>query len=84
MKQLIEDFKAPTPKKWRKVRNALAVIAAVSAFIIGSPVALPAALVTAATYGAYIGGAGALLSQFKKEPNEETKENAPLDSEAGA
>lgn len=84
MKQLIKDFKAPTPKKWRRVRNVLTAIGLASAFIMGAPVTLPAALITVATYGAYISGAGALISQFQKETNEKTEESTPLDSEPGA
>lgn len=64
---LIDRFKAPTPKFWRKVRNIMIGVGTFSAAIIATPAALPIGLVTLATYGLTIGSIGAALSQLTVE-----------------
>jgi hypothetical protein len=61
-----ERFLAPTPKFWRKVRNAMIAIGSVSGALVLAP-GLPVLLVTLATYGVTIGTIGATLSQLTVE-----------------
>lgn len=63
---MIDRFKAPTPKFWKKVRNTMITIGAVSGAIVVAP-GLPVLLVTFATYGVTIGTIGATLSQLTVE-----------------
>lgn len=63
---MIDRFKAPTPKFWKKVRNTMITIGAVSGAIVVAP-GLPVLLVTLATYGVTIGTIGATLSQLTVE-----------------
>lgn len=56
-------MRAKTPKFWKKVRNIGIAVGSVSAVLLAAPVALPAALLTAATYGVVVGGVTAALSQ---------------------
>jgi hypothetical protein len=54
---------APTPKFFRRVRTIGLCLAAVGGAIIASPVALPAALVTAASYITLVGGVMSAVAQ---------------------
>ena len=60
---LTERVKAPTPKFFKKVRTIGLTLAAISGAIIAAPVALPAAIVTAASYAALAGSVATALSQ---------------------
>lgn len=64
MKQLIARAKAPTPKFFKKLRNIGLTLAAISAAIITAPIALPAAVVTAAGYVAVASGVISAVSQI--------------------
>ena len=52
---LQERVKSPTPKFFKKVRNIGLVLAAISATIIASPIALPAVVIQIAGYLAVAG-----------------------------
>ncbi len=54
---------APTPKFFRRVRTIGLCLAAVGGAIIASPVALPAALVAAASYITLAGGVMSAVAQ---------------------
>jgi hypothetical protein len=60
---LIQRLKAPTPSFFRKVRNTGLVIAALSAALLTSPVALPLFITTTAGYLAVAGGVLTAVSQ---------------------
>jgi peptidoglycan hydrolase-like protein with peptidoglycan-binding domain len=80
VKEVIRKFKSKTPKKWRRIRNALITIGGVSGVILTAPVALPAALLTLAGYGAFLGTVGAVLAQTKEEKKFEQnpEQNEPI------
>jgi hypothetical protein len=64
MKKIIERAKAPTPKFFKKLRNIGLTLAAISAAIVTAPIALPAAVVTAAGYVAVASGVLSAVSQI--------------------
>ncbi|MEO6963327.1 MAG: hypothetical protein ABIY90_15255 [Puia sp.] len=61
---LIERAVSPTPTFFQKLRNIGLALAALSAAIIGSPVALPAIVVTIAGYLAVAGTVLGAVSQI--------------------
>jgi hypothetical protein len=65
--EIRKRWKAPTPKFWRKVRNSMVTIGAVSGALLAAPVALPAGILALAGYGLTIGITGSVLSQLTKE-----------------
>lgn len=67
MNEILRRLNAPTPKFWKKFRNTMIAVGAVSATIIGLPVALPATIITLASYGVAVGAVGATLAQLTEE-----------------
>ena len=67
---VISRVKAPTPKFFRVLRNIGLALAAVSGAVLAAPVALPAALVTAATYVGVAGGVLTAVSQATVDDEE--------------
>lgn len=69
--EIIERFKAPTPKFWRKVRNVCGAVVAVTGAIVLMPVlfpvVLPAAIITVASYAGAIATFGATLAQATRD-----------------
>ena len=63
MESIIERMKQPTPKFFRKLRNIGLAIAAVSAGILASPVALPVLIIKVAGYLAVAAGIMSAVSQ---------------------
>ncbi len=61
---IIQRTQSPTPNFFKKLRNIGLALAAISAAIITAPVALPAAVVTAAGYIAVAGGVISAVSQL--------------------
>ena len=61
---ILERVNAPTPDFFKKLRNIGLLLAAISAAIIASPVALPAALVSVAGYLAVAGTVVSAVSQI--------------------
>lgn len=66
-----ERMVSPTPKFFRKVRNAALVMGAISSVILTAPVGLPAGLVTIAGYLAVASGIAGALSQATITDREE-------------
>jgi hypothetical protein len=63
MKQIVNRLQKPTPTFFKKVRNIGLALAAVSATILASPVALPVLVVKIAGYLAVAGGVMSTVSQ---------------------
>ncbi len=63
MKQISNRILSPTPLYFKKLRNISLTLAAVSAAIITSPVALPAVLIKLAGYLAVAGSVAGAVSQ---------------------
>ncbi len=61
---LIERVAAPTPTFFQKLRNIGLALAAISAAIISTPIALPAMVVTVAGYLAVAGTVLGAVSQI--------------------
>jgi hypothetical protein len=66
MQKIIDRAKSPTPKFFKKLRNIGIALAAISTAIITAPLALPAAVVTAAGYIAVAGSVLSAVSQITK------------------
>ena len=66
---IIERFKAPTPRFWKKVQTIGLSLAGISAVILSAPVSLPAGIVTLAGYMATAGGVVGVISQLTIEGN---------------
>ncbi len=60
---LIERYKKPTPKFFQVLRNIGIVLGASGAAILAAPVAIPAGLVTVATYLTIAGTVASAVSQ---------------------
>lgn len=60
---LVERYKKPTPKFFRTLRNIGIALATAGGAIIAAPVALPAAVVTVATYMTVAGTVATAVSQ---------------------
>lgn len=65
--KLKERIDAPTPKFFRKVRNIGLVLAAISATLLTTPVALPLVVVKIAGYLAVAGSVASAVSQTATE-----------------
>jgi len=82
---VVNRAKAPTPKFFKILRTIGLALLGISGSVIAAPVALPAAVVTAAGYIAVAGGVMSAVSQVtvddsaKKEEEEEntTQEDKP-------
>lgn len=64
---LAERIKAPTPKFFKKIRNAGLLLGAVGGSMLAAPVALPAALVSIAGYLATAGMVATAVSSVAVE-----------------
>jgi hypothetical protein len=67
---IVQRMKSPTPKFFRVLRNIGLALAAASGVVLAAPIALPAALVTAATYVAVAGGVLTAVSQATVDEEE--------------
>ena len=65
--KLSERVNSPTPKFFKKVRNAGLILAALSGSILASPVSLPAIVIKIAGYLAVAGGVAGTVSQTAVE-----------------
>ena len=63
MKNIIQRLQEPTPRFFRKIRNAGLLLTAISGAVLTAPVALPALLMTAAGYLAIAGAIAGAVSQ---------------------
>lgn len=73
---IIERVKAPTPKFFRVLRTLGLSLAAASAAMLAAPIALPAALITAAGYVALAGTVVTAVSQTAVEDSAKVKQEA--------
>ena len=60
---IMQRAQAPTPKFFKKVRNIGLILTAISGTLLAAPVALPAAVIQAATYLAVAGSVASAVSQ---------------------
>lgn len=63
MKNIIQRIQEPTPRFFRKIRNAGLLLSAVSGALLTAPVTLPVAVITAAGYLAIAGAIAGAISQ---------------------
>jgi hypothetical protein len=63
MNVVVKRIKKPTPKFFKKLRAGSLTLAAISAAIFASPVALPAILIKVAGYLAVAGGVAGAVCQ---------------------
>lgn len=70
-----QRVQSPTPAFFRKLRNTGVALAAISASILGAPVALPAILVQIAGYLAVAGTVAATVSQTVTKPDVSEEED---------
>jgi hypothetical protein len=71
---LKKRWNSKTPKFWKKVQQIAIVAGTVAGVIIAAPVALPAALITAAGYVVTAGTVAATLSQLTIEDAKKTED----------
>ena len=79
---IVQRYQKPTPKFFRVLRNIGIALATAGGAIIAAPVALPATLVTVATYMAVAGTVATAVSQAvvsddKEEKHQPEKEEVP-------
>lgn len=67
---LKERIESPTPKFFKKVRNIGLILAAISATVLTTPVALPAVLIKIAGYLAVAGSVASAVSQSATKTEE--------------
>ena len=70
---ILKRAKAPTPKLFKKIRNAGLAMAAIGGAVLASPVALPAVLIKTAGYLAVAGGVASAVSQVTTGDNDKTQ-----------
>jgi hypothetical protein len=63
MKELLTRLASPTPRFFRRIRDAGLMLTGISGAVLTAPVALPAGLLTAAGYLALAGAVAGALSQ---------------------
>ena len=71
---LIDRYKKSTPSFFRKLRNIGIAMAATGGAIIAAPIALPALLITIATYLTVAGTVATAISQAVVSDNENETE----------
>lgn len=72
--KLIDRYKKPTPTFFRKLRNIGIALAATGGAIIAAPIALPALVITIASYLAVAGTVVTTVSQAVVSDNENESE----------
>lgn len=75
---IIKRMQAPTPKLFKKLRNAGLAIAAIGGVVLASPVPLPQVLIKAAGYMAVAGGVASAISQVTTGKDETNKSDEPV------
>jgi hypothetical protein len=73
-KTLKERWKSKTPKFWKRVQRWAIITGTVAGIILAAPVALPAAVVTAAGYIVTAGTVAATLSQLTVDDTKKSKD----------
>ncbi|PQJ78960.1 hypothetical protein [Polaribacter porphyrae] len=72
--KIIERYQKPTPKFFRVLRNIGIALATAGGAIIAAPVAIPATIVTIATYMTVAGTVATAVSQAVVSDNKENTE----------
>ncbi|MFZ2283487.1 MAG: hypothetical protein WAV86_06400 [Lutibacter sp.] len=72
--KLIDRYKKPTPTFFRKLRNIGIALVATGGAIIAAPIALPALVITIATYLTVVGTVATAVSQAVVSDNENETE----------
>ena len=72
--KLIDRYKKTTPKFFRKLRNIGIALAATGGAIIAAPIALPALVITIATYLTVVGTVATAVSQAVVSDDENDSE----------
>ena len=79
--KIIERYQQPTPKFFRILRNIGIALATAGGAIIAAPIAIPATIVTIATYMTVAGTVATAVSQaVVSDDNDKEKENATTDT----
>lgn len=71
VKTLIERSKADTPPFFKKLRMAGLILTAVAGALVAAPIALPAAVISAASYLAVAGSVVSAVSQVTVQKDED-------------
>jgi hypothetical protein len=79
---LVERYKKPTPKFFRTLRNIGIALATAGGAIIAAPIALPATLVTVATYMTVAGTVATAVSQAVTADGDSTSAKAKKEEES--
>jgi hypothetical protein len=75
MNETLNRLSQPTPKYFRKIRNIGLLLAGIGTAIVGLPIALPAIVITVASYGIAVGTSiSTIASLVKKIENDELEE----------
>ena len=74
---ILKRAKAPTPKLFKKIRNAGLAMAAIGGAVLASPVTLPAVLIKAAGYLAVAGSVASAVSQVTTGNNDKIQTDEP-------
>jgi len=74
---LVERYKKPTPKFFKILRNVGIALATAGGTIIAAPVAMPAIIVTAATYMTVAGTVATAVSQAVVNDESPTPDPSP-------
>ena len=74
---ILKRAKAPTPKLFKKIRNAGLAMTAIGGAVLASPVTLPAVLIKAAGYLAVAGSVASAVSQVTTGNNDNTQTDEP-------
>lgn len=64
---LVDRATSKNPIFWQKIQNIALIIGAISATILSGGLALPATIITIATYAAVVSGSVATIAQFTIE-----------------
>ncbi len=72
--KLIDRYNKPTPTFFRKLRNIGIALAATGGAIIAAPIALPALVITIATYLTVVGTVATAVSQAVVSDDENDSE----------
>jgi hypothetical protein len=70
---IVERYKKPTPKFFKTLRNIGITLATAGGAIIAAPIAMPAIVVTIATYMTVAGTVATAVSQAVVTDNENTE-----------
>ncbi|HRZ97957.1 MAG TPA: hypothetical protein P5084_10395 [Paludibacter sp.] len=72
---IVERVKAPTPKFFKTLRTIGIALAAAGGALLAAPIALPAAVISIASYIVLAGGVMTAVSQTAVDTNDSAKQN---------